>query len=88
MPETHWKRELDEKGWDKMLLSRLWAHSVLSVDQVSEMTGFSKKTVKRRFQKIVKLGKATWIKISTEIGECRIKSTPEFHREGCGLYDR
>lgn len=54
----NWTKELEEMGWDRMLVNRLRFHSRLTEAMVIHNTGRSRPLVRKNFQKLVEAGKA------------------------------
>ena len=57
---NHWKKELKELGWERMLLSRLEFQGAISTKDVMEMTGKGRSTVTKHMSRLVETGKAVW----------------------------
>ncbi len=79
--KQEWKAELEKKGWDTMLQSRLKFHGGMTVGGVSKCTGVSLQTAKKHCQKLVNEGLATWDKswCTSELKDFRIKITKRGH---------
>ncbi len=53
MNEWEWERELNEKGWEEMILNQLKLNGTLTAEEISLKTGRSEKNAKKHLEELV-----------------------------------